>query len=686
MRGGARRALPLWRRLLYSILPLLFLALLSTAVLALLQRWSIVDLDRSDEMARAGLIDLIRVERVRGEVRFENLNTGHRHAFPVRKDEQSLRVVLVGGSMAKGIPYVGCQAGDMARWMEALLQMRYPSRQVTVVNAGVGGMNSCGVVETIRRVARIKPDLVVVLSGNNEGYVPDAVDLTLHRWLVYRAMRKAVLGEIEPSERPPFYEQDKNVGALESLFRGNLERIVELSQRKRFELVLTTVPINLKWCGTQIPGSTISLAGQGFPSLAPDEYVDRGLMFCQRGQRDPAFEAFSGSERPYVAGLALGQCLEDMGDVELAMQTYRDLVQAHPMGRARPSYNDIVREVAAAHPDVILADADATYLGLRAGGVPDPDLFLDNCHMTAEGNWLVAREMISAASDASLIAPAVDEPRPDPDIDTVIASSGWTELYSQECPRGMYGRDHAVPLRTSLVPVDPPAMEWVRIDPGSFLMGTRFDEPGRHGDEVPHEVILTTPFQIGATEVTQAQWTAIMDFNPSRRHADELPVENVNWLDAVRFCNKLSEVAGLRPAYDVSEDEHVEWDRTSDGYRLPTEAEWEYACRADSARAVSADATQSEPNPWGLSGTLGGVGEWCWDAYGGYPSGRTVDPTGPLAPRSGPPGNLAIRVDRGGSGDATPGALRCTARGQSVPSLRHPTLGFRIARTWVDAP
>jgi len=442
--------------------------------------------------------------------------------------------------------------------------------------------------------------------------------------------------------------------------------------------LLTTVPINLKWAGTQIPGSTIPLSGKGFPSLEPDEYIDRGLMFCQRGDHEPALDAFSASERSYVAGLALGQCLEDMGEVDLAIQTYRDIVQAHPMGRARPSYNGVIRDVTAAYPGVVLADADAVYRSLREGGVPDPDLFLDNCHMTAEGNHLVAREMVGAAVRSGVIAAAADEPRPELSIDEHIAARGWTELYTQECPWGMPSREHAVPLRSSLSTGEPPELDLVRIDAGGFTMGTRFDAPTRSADEVPHQVTLTVPVLLGAAEVTQAEWFAVMGFNPSRLHRDDLPVENVNWLDAVQFCNRLSSMQGLRPAYRVTDDDRVEWERAADGYRLPTEAEWEAACRAGSVWALPEGGT--EPNPWGLSGTLGGVEEWCWDVHDAYPTGSAFDPAGPPAPVRRPSNVYEPRVARGGGEGAE---ARCTLRGRHVASTRHPSLGFRVAR---DAP
>ena len=160
------------------------------------------------------------------------------------------------------------------------------------------------------------------------------------------------------------------------------------------------------------------------------------------------------------------------------------------------------------------------------------------------------------------------------------------------------------------------------------------------------------------------------------------PVTDVSWLDAVRFCNRLSESAGLVPCYSVGDDPDgldVVWDRSADGYRLPSEAEWEHACRSVSTgvgpedldviawhRGNSEGGPQEvgllEANTWGLYDTLGNVWEWCWDLY----DPRVYGP---------------YRVFRGGGWNDLPHACRASVRRKSHPALRVDDLGFRLART-----
>jgi formylglycine-generating enzyme required for sulfatase activity len=250
-------------------------------------------------------------------------------------------------------------------------------------------------------------------------------------------------------------------------------------------------------------------------------------------------------------------------------------------------------------------------------------------------------------------------------------------------------------------------MTLVHIEPGSFLMGSTKEQVDQlmrmfsdlkrewlDREQPSHTIKITRPFYLARHPVTQGQYQAVMGQNPSHFNGSaDLPVESVSWYDAVIFCNKLSEREDRMPYYRVDGDTVTILG--DNGYRLPTEAEWEYACRAgsstlypfgDDASALGDfawyDANserkthavgQKKPDAWGLHDMLGDVWEWCWDGYDAnyYASSPSADPTGA-------PGAM-YRVLRGGSWFNFPGDCRSADRGWYEPSLRDVIVGFRPA-------
>jgi formylglycine-generating enzyme required for sulfatase activity len=272
---------------------------------------------------------------------------------------------------------------------------------------------------------------------------------------------------------------------------------------------------------------------------------------------------------------------------------------------------------------------------------------------------------------------------------------------------------------------------FMRILSGTFMMGSPAGEVGRDSDETQHQVWVSE-FYMSRHEVTVGEFRSFVNAtgyrttaetsgggyvydrnegwvmkgdanwkNPYFSQGDRHPVVLVSWFDAVQYCNWRSVREGLAVAYTVNGDS-VTWNRNANGYRLPTEAEWEYACRAGTATPFSTgnnittnqanydenypyngnakgvyrektwDVGSGTPNVWGLYDMHGNVWEWCWDWFGDYSSASQTDPVGPAAG--------SYRVGRGGSwlGDAQ--TLRSARRGDGEPGSRSHYLGFRPVR------
>ena len=247
-------------------------------------------------------------------------------------------------------------------------------------------------------------------------------------------------------------------------------------------------------------------------------------------------------------------------------------------------------------------------------------------------------------------------------------------------------------------------MKFVYIPPGRFMMGSPSGERGQELDETIHRVTLTKGFYMGVTEVTQRQWKAVIGNNPSgfKKCGDDCPVDEASWDEVEKFIQALNQLEG------------------TDKYRLPTEAEWEYACRAGSTTAFASGAisktgcsydpnldamgwycgnsgetphpvASKRPNAWGLYDMHGNVAEWCQDRYGEYPSGPVTDPTGASTANSALDSIISTiapytRVIRGGTCFHFSKRCRSANRGQSYASKGRSAVGFRLVREAESRP
>jgi formylglycine-generating enzyme required for sulfatase activity len=337
-----------------------------------------------------------------------------------------------------------------------------------------------------------------------------------------------------------------------------------------------------------------------------------------------------------------------------------------------------------------------------APDLPSPfDAVVRGCLVKDPRSRWTAEQVLQALSGSDAPArPSVGGPRSE-----VVASA----------PRGLVALGRNAQGRERF------QVEWggpvlVSLPAGRFVMGSPAGE-GRFGWEAQHEVVLSRGFLLGEAPVTEAEYEAVVVANPylfkftgpqrlqfvcrGRRMVvaspcqfrfteRDRPVGWGSWFDAVSFCNALSRRAGLEEAY-VVDGEEVTWKGLScPGFRLPTEAEWEYACRAGTAEARYGDLNavawysnssrshtypvrQNQPNAWGLYDTLGNEWEWCWDWYGYYPEGVVTDPVGP--------GSGSDRVARGGSWGYGADYARAACRNSRNPAHINDELGFRLARS-----
>ena len=238
-------------------------------------------------------------------------------------------------------------------------------------------------------------------------------------------------------------------------------------------------------------------------------------------------------------------------------------------------------------------------------------------------------------------------------------------------------------------------IDFKKVPAGKFLMGSSSSESGRDDDEGPrHEVNITKDYMIGTYEVTQEEWEAVMGNNPSNWKGLGLPVEKISWYDAIEFCNELSRIVGRDPVYNIN-GTSTTCDFTKNGFRIPTEAEWEYAARGgglDNYKVYSGSNDinevgwygsnsgskthtigQKEPNKLGIYDMSGNVWEWCWDWYDSsyYTVSSDADPIGPSSG--------SFRVVRGGGWYYYSGGCRSASRSGSGPGYGSNDIGFRLS-------
>ncbi len=511
--------------------------------------------------------------------------------------------------------------------------------------------------------------------------------------------------------------------------------------------------------GTDVSGNTL-IKGAQF-AVSRELAVDNSATFLTAGRAKDIAGQLPGVSRPAFSYLVLG-ALRGWGDLNRdgavtaseAVQYAQDVLMTLDSGRQqRPQHGGDDQKL------VILggggeAGPDLTDIKLRLTGSDSGTLMVkDEFKMQLAELEKARRERVEAERrEAALLE--VARQRHENEVNEtwaqvrMVAEGGGPEgkraleLFLQRYQGHTFGNPReaqAVELLARITDAAATALKgFVLIEPGCFTMGSPVTEKGRYESEIQHEVCLSRKYFMKETLVTQGEWKSIMGFNPSYFVAcgDACPVEKVSWWDALAFCNAWSRKEGLQECYSLSGCTGKlggDFQCTGasfaglgcTGYRLPTEAEWEYAVRAGTKTATyvgdpvivgernapmvdiiawysgnsgvsyangspcgnwaekqysssycgTHPVKKKKPNAWGLYDMLGNVWEWCWDIYepNYYKASPKYDPLGPVTGK--------LRSVRGGTWDKNPWMFRSAFRYGYDPAGRFSDMGLRVART-----
>ncbi len=399
-------------------------------ILRMAEKGKVLNLKRPDDRVAAPPTDLLGVVNT-PEGPFYKIDSSYMmpSSFPAAKSDTTFRIIVVGGSFALGTPYLHQSLsgkpgyGGIPDWLRAELALRYPSRNIEVINCAAGAQNSTRVYWIIRDLFKANPDLFIVLTGNNEGYLPATnFNEDLHRWILYRALKKAILPEIKLEDRSYFAPQDENTKKIQNRFQGNIQRIVRVIRDHDIDLLLATLPINLKYdhfdVGTQ---------GEPIPYPKDDELIAKGRKLYDEGKYEEALKEYAASPNQAFASFFTAQSLEALGRYEQAGDFYKVFTENNPLNRMRPSFNEFIRNIGEAE-NIPVADLEKALEDSSPHGIPTPNLFVDYCHMTWSGYQLMAGRIAETLIGAGLIKGAESEPLPPPDIEQMIEANGWRDI------------------------------------------------------------------------------------------------------------------------------------------------------------------------------------------------------------------------------------------------------------------
>ncbi|MCZ7587077.1 MAG: SGNH/GDSL hydrolase family protein [Deltaproteobacteria bacterium] len=301
--------------------------------------------------------------------------------------------------------------------------MRFPSRRFEIINAAAGGQNATRVRAIVEQLVHYDPDAVLVMSGNNEGYVAATTfNEPLYQWVVYRALKKTLLREPELSERSYFSPQDPDTLKIERNFQNQITRMVELCRKSNVRPIVATLPINLRYDNTGVDTNGVPL-----PVPTDDPFLIAGDRLRVAGDCENALADYSQSRHTAAAAFRMARCLEELERFDEARSFYKVYVQNNPLNRIRPSFNEFIRTFAAAR-NITLIDLERALERRSEHGLPSLNLFHDYCHMTWRGYRMVAEEIVDVLIEQRIVTGRFREPLPRPTTEEIIRRQGWDVL------------------------------------------------------------------------------------------------------------------------------------------------------------------------------------------------------------------------------------------------------------------
>ncbi len=424
------RTLSTRRKLIYAALVTAMVLGLANLLISLAERAELLDTRRPDDMVHH-LDDALFHREGR---RWVTTSYAHRtlvpSQLPAEKRAGDYRLFLVGGSFAMGTPYSHQRHGEerpggIASWLRAELEARFPRTRTQVLNLAAGGQSSTRASSIVRQTLSLQPDVVVVAACNNEGSLtPNAVEEGLRQLAGLRFLSKLIRPAPSSEARPLYTSQDEDAAFLATRFRENLQRVIHKARDTEVGVVLCTLPVNLLYEGGN-PGILLSPRGEEQRLAAvsaecragdcPHDTVAgcalRASDLLGQGEIHQAEAALQGCddlESLRLLGLIAHRRQEHQQAREL-LEQYTELV---PRGRCRPSFNQTIRELAGSTERVHLADLQRTLAAIDPSGLADPDLFVDNCHLSWVGYSLAADTILDTLRAADEL-PSVAQEQPD---------------------------------------------------------------------------------------------------------------------------------------------------------------------------------------------------------------------------------------------------------------------------------